>query len=237
MNQFKRVQVIMLPTERHTYKKLNSIRLFNDKLQQDSYTENFHSNTPMKTSLPIQHLYLISDDEIKEGDWYYNSLYNTIHQCNNKERHRTVIYLNNKLEKVRCKKIIATTDKLLQSKQVIGRDSIGIIYNELYLPRPSQQFIEKYIESYNKGEVITDVLVEYENIKFTELDANSKEMWNFVSKLKINYKDHIITIKKLKDSWNKEEVKTLIRKAITETNKVGVRNIPMEYNKWIEENL
>ena len=30
------------------------------------------------------------------------------------------------------------------------------------LPQPSQQFIEKYIEEYNKGQQITECLVEYE---------------------------------------------------------------------------
>ena len=135
-------------------------------------------NTKVKryvTSLnfPKQHLYIISDDEIKEGDWKYDTKLNMVIQ------HRS--YTDG------CKKIIATTDS-----------SLG-------LPYPSQQFIQKYIEEYNKGNVITDVLVEYEYLLD---DMVVLPYW----KLKVNAKDNTITIKKLKEIYTKEEVCQILEK-------------------------
>jgi hypothetical protein len=63
-----------------------------------------------------------------------------------------------------------------------------------YISRPSQQFIE-YIEAYNKGEIITDVLVEYHSI----INTRNTERYQ-VQTLKMNPRDNTITIKKLKDS-------------------------------------
>ena len=62
------------------------------------------------------------------------------------------------------REVLATTDKSLEI-------SNNLDYNQLlpnrkdfrfYLPQPSQQFIQKYIEEYNKGREIKEVLVEYE---------------------------------------------------------------------------
>ena len=218
----KKAQVIMLPTENES-----RFHLFTgNKPGLYSYPE-IVSAIPKNPYCVNQHLYIVSDDEIKEGDWYLDNIpkYYVIEQAN-EDWCLTKDH----------KKIIATTDtSLIESIEMIGTGSTYLFK----LPQPSQQFIEKYIESYNKGEVITNVLVEYETLKTT---ANNKHfgeghIYSIANKLKINPKDNTITIKKLKDNWNREEVLTLIRKAITDTNKVGFRNISMDYNKWIEENL
>jgi len=52
-------------------------------------------------------------------------------------------------------------------------------------------------------------------------------------KLKVNPKDNTITIKKLKDSWNKDEVIELIYKYCKEITQC----ISEKDEKWIEENL
>lgn len=83
-----------------------------------------------------QHLYILSDEEIKEGDWYLDNYNNSIIKANINSDHK--YYVSN------CKKIIATTDS-----------SLG-------LPRPSDGFITKYIKLYNAGTPITKVMVEYE---------------------------------------------------------------------------
>ena len=97
------------------------------------------------------------------------------------------------------------------------------------LPQPSQQFIQKYIEEYNKGNVITDVLVEYDYL----LDDRAVlPYWN----LKVNTKDNTITIKKVKDSWNRDEVKLELR--TMHINLYGADKFALEQvDKWIEENL
>ena len=194
MEQFKRAQVIMLPTNNksHIYsnKSIKTLGYITGKIESD--LEQF----PNQTETQNQHLYIISDDEIKGEDWVLTTLLNKIERV-----------LNNKTSleyyKQRAKKIIATTDTSLFTLvdcPVRGSDS-----NVKYiLSQPSQQFIKKYIESYNKGEVITDVLIEME---IDEEIAGYEHSY-----LKINSKDNTITIKKLKDSWNREEVKLLIEK-------------------------
>ena len=180
MEQFKRAQVIMLPTNNKNQgiylspvPSINKIHYW-DKRISNSYI--------------AQHLYIISDDEAKENDLYIES------------DHKGFGFIKYK--------IIATTDISLK------------------LPQPSQQFIEKYIESYNKGEIITDVLVEYHG-SFGHYDGDT---WYAP---KVNPKDNTITIKKLKDSWNREEVIKLLN-ILNNTLNIG-SDLTLE--QWIEENL
>ena len=92
-------------------------------------------------------LYVTSDEEIKEGDWYFdlypeapfgvgdmdiNSV-NCICKCNNPKSLDEGTY-----------KIIASTDIRLN------------------LPKLQYSFIEKYQDKYNEGNKIKEVLVEYE---------------------------------------------------------------------------
>lgn len=58
--------------------------------------------------------------------------------------------------------MIATTNKTLLCEQ----DRFLKGYKG-ELPQPSPQFIEKYIESYNSGNIITEVMVEYEPFRMT----------------------------------------------------------------------
>ena len=82
---------------------------------------------------------------------------------------------------------------------------------DITIPKPSDSFISKYIEEYNKGNIITDLLVEYEEGKsYSGNEGLIIKEW-----LKINPKDNTITIKKAKDSWNKEEVIRLLEKYIS----------------------
>lgn len=127
-----------------------------------------------------QHLCIISDDEIKIGDWYYvpNQIIGFEHISN--ECHKD-------LKSIFAKKIIATTDKLLKSDW---------IYKNNILPQIPQTFIQLFIKEYNKGNVITDVLVEYEEI--LEDEGIIKSLDNEEWELKIN-QDTTINIKVKKD--------------------------------------
>ena len=136
------------------------------------------------------HIYITSDEEIKDGDYYYDNIVLQVRQWKS-----FMIY-----NKLQHKKIIATTDA-----------SLG-------LPQPSQQFIEKYIEEYNKGNVITDVLVEYEYLLD---DRTVLPYW----KLKMNTKNNTITItiKKLKETYSKDEVYQILEKYTSFIwNEVGI---------------
>ena len=99
------------------------------------------------------YLYIISDDEIKEGDYYILSTNKPL----------IVLKSTGDGDYFNCNKIIATTDTSLKIEIDGNRgDLLPDVSFDINLPQPSQQFIEKYIEEYNKGNVITDVLVEYE---------------------------------------------------------------------------
>lgn len=240
MEQFKRVKVIMLPTNQKSNLQLNNKGL---RINDISYIGEKH-----------QHLYIISDDEIKEkhllntNDYYYiKNHYNEwyIGKFNGISFDFINYQGNFNSNLFVCKKIIATTDTSLFTLvdcPVRGSDS-----NVKYiLPQPSQQFIEKYIESYNKGEVINDVLVEYEwyhnkqacfKTMCYQQDMEARDSCMGMceaQRVKINPKDNTITIKKLKDSWNREEVSNLIKLF---ANNYQYASNDIGYNKWIEENL
>jgi hypothetical protein len=221
MEQFKRAQVIMLPTN-----VLSNISL-SKKTNNLVCNSNKHDTLSMFTN---HHLYIISDNEIKKGDWCLDTVHNILFISDG----------NLELYKSTDKKIIATTDTSL--KKVVGIGTFAAF------PQPSQQFIEKYIESYNKGEVIANVLIEYKNYTKGNLYGNPMMIKpEILNRLKINPKDNTITIKKLKDSWNREEVINLIKASIYAQNyDIYVTKYPdntinkiddKSLNKWIEKNL
>ncbi len=228
MEQFKRAKVIMLETNQQSSMfSIDNILYKYYKAQQN--VENINVKN--------QHLYIISDDEIKEGDWFiditlnnYGELYQSVGCSNNKGYENWIKSTKNiiKEPKTQCKKIIATTNTSLFPKLHIGEIVDKSYPKEFYniLPQPSQQFIEKYIESYNKSEIITDVLVEYEYL----LDDNTVvPYWKF----KVNPKNNTITIKKVKDSYTKEEVlsfglKCGIAGTLAERNRIDFNKLYLE---------
>ena len=242
MSTFKKEKVVMLPTNQKTNGMICKDITGQDKI------------IAIKTKYLMEHedyighhLYIVSDDEIKEGDWVYENNLNQetqIYQIYNRNnelgffRFRNVwISLNRKQNS--AKKIIATTDSSL------WRPSHKYASDVILLPQPSQQFIEKYIEEYNKGNVITDVLIEYELISNEEYFGNTinpdDDVPYFDERLKINSKDNTITIKKVKDSYSREEVIEFGNK-VKEYCKDGwkeetLHRVFFEWDKWIEENL
>ena len=263
MSTFKKAKVVMLPTNEKVintkeYQLLLSNSLFwTSKIEIERYTEGwfFLNNSSKHNSCAItipnvdifkhQHLYITSDDEIKEGDWYFDGT-DFIHK---KSKHNNTLVDGNK----QAKKIIATTDTSLLIDTYInqgdtvkgdliikrGSDYTTELRGKINLPQPSQQFIQKYIEEYNRGNIITDVLVEYlENytLEYYESAIENKRLaqkTNIKETLKVNPKDNTITIKKAKDSYTREEVENLIYKAMKNRCYTTVA----EWKKWIEENL
>lgn len=176
-----------------------------------------------------QHLYIISEDEIKEGNWQVNMYTKLVSQA-------TELSINGG-EEGKYKKIIATTDKSLLIRKDKGLFKVGE-YNSL--PQISQQFIEQYITEYNKGNIISHVLVEYEEqipegITFG-LHGNDEPPTEII--LKIN-QHNTINIKIVKDSFSITEV----RKIAMDCMMYGYNGLPRDLtpvqgmNKWLEENL
>ena len=154
-----------------------------------------------------QHLYIISNDEIKEEDFFMSAFMSySLH--NVKEGYAEYPDTTN------CKKIIATTDKTLG------------------LPQIPKEFIEAYILSYNMGSMntITEIMVEYEEI----ISYSSKKVDHY--KLKID-ENNCISITAVKTNYSKEEVKSLLHNLAGEMHKQGIIFNPDSTEKWIEKNL
>ena len=137
------------------------------------------------------------------------------------------------------REVLASTDKSLsktiKSSYVQFGDNVEETRIE-FLPQPSTSFIEKFVEEYNKGNVITEVLVEYEySYRKNDDGENIGFKVHEPLMLKINPKDNTITIRKAKDIWNREEVIELLHKRMEYT--FGEDYDKSTTDKWIEENL
>jgi hypothetical protein len=175
-----------------------------------------------------QELYFTTDEPIKDGDWFLNN--DGVWKC----KDGVIPSVLNP------RKIIATTDSDLGNG-----DNVGLWSS---LPQPSIQFVQKYIESYNKDQIITDVLIEYgpmfPSYQTWVDDINTPPFYGNL-KLKVNPKDNTITIKKLKDVWFKEEIELSIMYCLSEfaaerglTPTAEQMKLVNDWGKkWCEENL
>ena len=206
----KSAQVVMLPTNEKA-----EIGFLTQKGKERGHLVHFDRPMPNILDSENQHLYFLSDEEIKEGDYVIEDIGGVVYGPIDRES----IVEN-------PKKIIATTDTSLRLTEIVKEDdSIEFPYITS-LPQPSQSFIQKFVEEYNKGNVITEVLVEY------EVDDGYMEVKSY---LKVNSKDNTITIRKAKDSWSREEVIELLHRRMEYT--FGGDYDKSTTDKWIEENL
>ena len=188
---------------------------------------NDHGETPisreecnLSDQYIARHLYITSDEEIKEGDWCLGDDF--------VYKYRDINTFSFQL-KERSKKIIATTDSSLT---ITMQDSyLGKLYE---LPQPSKEFIQSYIESYNN--VIEDVLVEVGALNdtykmlikegYVPKDAN-------IQQLKLN-NDNTIIIKKKEPDWDDNWM------SFIETDVYKYASEPSEvlagYKKYLKEN-
>lgn len=241
----RKAKVVMLPTEKATNLFIQKSKLIFTR----TATEHGRNNlVKMWNSAGYQgqHLYIISDDEIKESDWYIDNGITangyiiplqllkkyTIGMKGGEDK--TGYISESKLNS--CKKIIATTDSSLSKEWRDYKNDLHIYH----LPQPSPQFIAKFIESYNKGDIITDIMIEYERIGigFTH-DKNGKEL---PFGLKVD-KNNCITITKVKDSWSREELEAHCKHAFKcgmESESLlrrGFKDEALTVDNWINQNL
>lgn len=165
-----------------------------------------NSPTSYRKECVKQDLYILSDEEIKEGDW-------RTHLSIDDEGNEQIIIIKHDKEGKMCsqaKKIIATTDESIKEHD----DSVSFPKMRPALPQPSPPFIEKYVNEYNKGNVITDVLVDYEEFllvtKDDILDSNNTAPHIWMPKTD---KNNCITISKVKDIDSKIETKSIQKRS------------------------
>lgn len=208
---YKNHQVVILPTE--TKSKLYQL-LTDKKLY-------IGDNIPQSDSQrPNQHLYILSDEEIKEGDWYIGER-NTgpqLLQCKEIKEGMVIPTESSKYPYNigECKKVIATTDSsLTQLVQTLH----GKAFVSKELPRPSDAFVQKLVEECNKGNVITEVLVEYEGIEWLD-----RPLEYFIK----TAPDNTITIKPVEKTWDDifKNFQQLLNKTTQEVN----------FKTWLQNN-
>jgi len=216
----KTVKVVMLPTEKAPDKDDIILIDFKDNTNPLlAYASEHAKDISIETQGNInhQHLYLISDDEIKEGDWVIENSniivkVVSLFEDNCLVKNNTAYNTNLKL----CKKIVATTD-----------NSINVNYPIAEIP---ESFIQAYIESYNNGKPITEVDLEYKldnyNLKGNKRIITPKTR-----------PDNTVIVHQSK-MYSKKEVEKLCEKAFRAgreaQSNLNANRCP---SAWIEDNL
>ena len=142
----KSVRVLMIPT-----KETKNVTLW---LNQSGQL--LHTNMPddMDGKYKGQHLYIVSDDVVELGD--YHIAMGIIKEFPDK----CIAYTDDEqLAAIKeiggAKKVVSTTDCSLIE---------GIRWDkEFPLPQIQQSFVENYVTEYNKGNIITEAFIEYNN--------------------------------------------------------------------------
>jgi hypothetical protein len=173
----------------------------------------------------LKHLYILSDDEIKEGDWFVWASNGEEENGWNLERCKKlsetdVLNTNYKIQK----KIIATTDsslKIYESETLAKASGFSLKSDDILLPRLSGSFVEKYIELYNNGNPIVDVMVEY----YEHIIGNmgSMDYPNFETELRLKLHSNNEVIISLIDEDEKKYSKKEIYNFL-EDNFLNIRN-------------
>ena len=231
---YKKCKVVMLPTDNKS-KILKQLDANNHLIPAPDY------NWTLTKNWKYQHLYILSSDEIKEGEWCYQTVIKQIIHCpfDTKSQDKFI-------GDFRYNKVIATTDSSLI---IYNRPQVrGAVAHHSLLPSIPQSFIDKYVSEYNNGRSLEEVMVEYEYAKdnqtyygckctegFQGLCDNSfddDQLCKLAIKLKLN-SDNTINIKSIKDSWTRKEVKDILLNQLP----LSAFNNEESMKKWIETNL
>lgn len=112
-------------------------------------------NQEKTVNVKPQHLFITTDEEIKEGDWFLNETLRTVSRAN-KENSKAIKEFNHS----DIRKIIASTDSLhlrITYKEYV--ESKGT--HERFLPQIPQSFIEEYCKAGGIDEVLVECDMEY----------------------------------------------------------------------------
>ena len=207
--------VVMLPTENS---KAPLVVDDDDKSLHLTY-ELFRNKGNAVQDITYQHLYITSDEEIKEGDWIINKPSNKPHQV------KDISYLYES-----DKKIIATTDKSL----------IGV-------PQIPQSFVEQFVKADGIDKVLVEVELYAEAKVIVDKKVypiHTETVMESKSKLLIN-QDNRINIELVEEKvYTRDEVIKSIKLYGTAISKhTGVDNdgehcyCTLDKDNWIKENL
>lgn len=171
------------------------------------YIDKFLSAADMALGYQPQHLYLVSDMEIKEGDWCYHRSHEPY--TVGKASKQTIMHWG-------CKKIEATTDK-----------SLG-------LPLIPQSFIEEYVQ---KQRNIGKVYISFEESYQIPDCYDEQQWREESVEEKRKYIRKEVIILPVKDSWNREDMKQAYNAGLIEGNRGENKDyIPWEFDEWFDKN-
>lgn len=120
-----------------------------------------------------QHIYILSSEEIKEGDWCLidnnvgQSKGYQLLQCEKTDINNGWYYFKD-FKTGRCKKIIATTDFELRTPDS-GMKAGYYMKDSMPLPRPSDDFIKVFVKTQGKIDKILVEYKEYSNQSFNKI--------------------------------------------------------------------
>jgi len=204
----KDIQVVMLPTKKET-------NIIFDKGVLE-FIEKKQVASTINSDVKGFHLYFLSDDKPKKGDWCYDiSIERRLVKYSELPKH----WHDSQ------QKIVATTDESLENVS----NSINPVYEKL--PQPTKEFIQKYIEQHNNKNILDWLEVEY--------DCNHNQMPSkVIDVLKINpdntidfYIPNLLDVPN-KEVFSKEEVISLLYKS-----RFHINSSDEKFDKWISEVL
>jgi hypothetical protein len=160
-------------------------------------------------------IYVISEtDEIREGDLVVPIRHEEGYNIQIADKGNARLY-NESDNYFKC---IATTNK---------------IYN---LPQPTDKWVKYFIDEYNKGNIIVDVLVEYE-VGYTRTSTIKLNGEPEIQFLKTNL-NNCINIKTIKNTFTREDMLSFAVLVNDDAHSPNPKGIYIELlDKWIENNL
>jgi hypothetical protein len=221
----KKYPIVMLPTEKATNLVLG-VRLFPE-------TKLKYIKTPYSgdhNAIP-QHLYILSEiKDIKIGEWY-------IDDCDNIRQATTddEDYWNRRQD---YKKVLVTTNKSLtsfacnQDFGMCGEECLGTCNKVKTIP---ESFLPIFVEaSYNEGNLITEVELEYDvkpiRNSIATLDKLQTDVFEPILKT-TESNEVIISLPEVK-MYSRKEVEILVLKAIEDCD-----GDYRQCRRWTERNL
>jgi len=247
----QKAQVVLLPTDKYAKDFPKELTLhFNSKI----HLIQAHGSL---SYAHIQHLYVISNEEVKNNElpcWCINKNHDTLYQVQTDGTNWYKVIATTNLE-------IAIEKDTLSIPQRRGLTNHYPVERKV-LPQIPQSFISTYITEYNKGHIIENVEVEYNDVIICESTENYDDNDLFVNgqkirsyshkfpevlqrdadtfkKVKVN-PDNTINISIIKETWTREEVIALIHKYVDNsvTKSPTINSIFHEQaNEWINQNL
>jgi len=220
---YKKRDLHIIPTDDKNYYDIKIGRRNKMFSESEVSSQKYMNNEPVKH----YHIYITSDEKINKGEWYYDSFDRKIRQSLSDVTVGSAFFKSSK-------KIVATTNTSLTT--ILVESDKGSMTE--ILPQIPRNFLNKLIVTYNNGEVVKQVFVEY----FKE--ETEPMSYVFTEKLRVDI-DNNINIKFLKKSWTREEHEKNLRYCVAEiaaklghastSEEMKVWNI--ETDKWIKENL